>query len=105
MYSKNGTIRNNLAIFNFRKERLNAAKNTLAEHPVLLLQNFVKKSKSQAVLFFRLTLTSFQELICIRKTKVHSLGNFPFQSQSVQIVIVDKDCGLWTGKTVSAHLS
>ena len=32
---------------------------------------------------FRLFLTSFHELICVRETKVHCSGNFPFQRESL----------------------
>ena len=71
------------------------------------MTNLISKKVKVKHLIFRLIVKSFRELTCVRKLKVHCLGNFPLQSHSVRKLIVDKVCGLWTGTALSApgHLS
>lgn len=49
MYSKKGTIRNNLGTFNFRNKVQTTTKNTLVEYS--RPYDFVKESKTQASYF------------------------------------------------------
>lgn len=96
--SENGAGRNNLTIFNFRKQAEMPAKTTWLKIPVLFFHNFVKESKKLKLLTLRLIHTSFHELIFVRKKKVRCTGNFPFRAILYEIF------GLWTG-TVDCGLS